>query len=208
MPKPKEIINLNIDSVEESESEDEFEYESSDDNVSVNETVDEEGNIIVNYNENENENEIENDSLENNNYEDSITKSENKITLSDALLEDVNDSNDDDDYDENDDESDDEDVFSITLPDEEMKQTLQIPDNERISRNILTKYEMVRLLGTRAKQISDGSKVFVKYDGAKSAMELAELELKYKMIPLKIKRPMPNGKYEIWKISELEIINI
>jgi DNA-directed RNA polymerase subunit K/omega len=65
---------------------------------------------------------------------------------------------------------------------------------------------MVRLLGTRAKQISDGSKVFVKYDGAKSAMELAELELEHKIIPLKIKRPMPNGRYEIWRLSELEII--
>jgi len=85
--------------------------------------------------------------------------------------------------------------------------TLRIPDDKRISRNILTKYEYVRLLGTRAKQISDGSKVFVKYDGAKSAMELAELELKYKMIPLKIKRPLPNGKYEIWKLSELEILD-
>ena len=61
---------------------------------------------------------------------------------------------------------------------------------------------MVRLIGTRAKQISDGSKVFVKYDGSKSAIELAELELKYKMMPLKIKRPLPNGKFEIWKISE------
>ena len=75
------------------------------------------------------------------------------------------------------------------------------------SKPILTKYEKVRILGTRAKQISDGSKVFVKYECARSAMELAELELKYKMIPLKIKRPMPNGKYEIWKISELTILD-
>ena len=65
---------------------------------------------------------------------------------------------------------------------------------------------MVRLIGTRAKQISDGSKVFVKYDGEKSAIELAELEIKYKMLPLKIKRPLPNGKYEIWKVSELDIL--
>ena len=198
MPKPKEIINLNISSDEESE--DGFEYESSDDNESINETVDEEGNIIVNVNENDNDNENENE----NENEDSITKSENINILSDTLLDDVYDSSEDD----GDDESDDEELFSITLPNEEMQKTLQIPDNERISINILTKYEMVRLLGTRAKQISDGSKVFVKYDGAKSAMELAELELKYKMIPLKIKRPMPNGKYEIWKISELDIINI
>ena len=185
MSKPKEEINLNINtelSDEEDDYNDEYEYNSDND---------------ANYSENI----IQDESLENTNeydkinYNDSVTKSEtnNKITLSDSFLDDDEDDNDDD-------------IFSITNPEKEMKKNFQIPDNERISRNILTKYESVRLLGTRAKQISDGSKVFVKYDGAKSAMELAELELKHKVIPLKIKRPMPNGKYEIWKISELEII--
>jgi DNA-directed RNA polymerase subunit K/omega len=36
-----------------------------------------------------------------------------------------------------------------------------------------------------------------------SPTELALLELKYKTIPIKIKRPLPNGKYEIWRVSEL-----
>jgi DNA-directed RNA polymerase subunit K/omega len=190
MSKPKEEINLNINtelSDEEDDNNDEYEYNSDND---------------ANYSDNDanySENIIQDESLENTNeydkinYNDSVTKSEanNKISLSESFL---------------DDDDDDDDIFSITNPEKEMKKNFQIPDNERISRNILTKYESVRLLGTRAKQISDGSKVFVKYDGAKSAMELAELELKHKVIPLKIKRPMPNGKYEIWKISELEII--
>lgn len=180
----KQEIDLNINT---EVSDDEFEYESSDD-----------GNEEVTEQEDENNTEVnDDDSLENTNeydktnFEDSITKSD-KVNMSDTFMDD--------------DDDDDDDIFSVTLQDEDTKDNLIIPDNKRISRNILTKYERVRLLGTRAKQISDGSKVFVKYDGAKSAMELAELELKHKVIPLKVKRPMPNGKYEIWKISELEVL--
>ena len=34
--------------------------------------------------------------------------------------------------------------------------------------------------------------------------EIAELELKYGVIPILIKRILPNGDYEVWKISELQ----
>ena len=34
--------------------------------------------------------------------------------------------------------------------------------------------------------------------------EIAIEELKHNMIPLKIKRPLPNNKYEIWDIKELD----
>ena len=36
-------------------------------------------------------------------------------------------------------------------------------------------------------------------------MDIAELELENKVIPLKIKRPLPNGKYEIWSVKDLDI---
>ena len=32
---------------------------------------------------------------------------------------------------------------------------------------------------------------------------MAEEELKLNMVPFKIKRPLPNGKYEIWLLEEL-----
>jgi hypothetical protein len=38
----------------------------------------------------------------------------------------------------------------------------------------------------------------------KTPTEIAELELKNNMIPFKIKRRLPNGKFEIWRLSELE----
>ena len=100
----------------------------------------------------------------------------------------------------------DTDIFDYNDPDVEIKGDKRIPDNERTTIPRLTKYEKVRILGTRAKQISDGSKVFIKSNKVKNAMDIAELELEYKVIPLKIKRPLPNGRYEIWAIKELEII--
>ena len=103
-------------------------------------------------------------------------------------------------------DDDDTDIFDQINPEIELKRNLRVPDNERITNPKLTKYEKVRLLGTRAKQISDGSKIFIKSKKVRNAMDIAELELEHKVIPLKIKRPLPNGKYEIWSIKELEIV--
>lgn len=100
----------------------------------------------------------------------------------------------------------DTDVFDYNDPDTEITIEKRIPDNERTTIPRLTKYERVRILGTRAKQISDGSKIFIKSNKVKNAMDIAELELEHKVIPLKIKRPLPNGQYEIWSIKELEVI--
>lgn len=92
----------------------------------------------------------------------------------------------------------------------EEEETLQegdnklVPDEERITPPVLTIYEKVRILGVRAKQLAMGAKVMLKNPGNKSALELAELELKHNMIPFIIHRPLPNGKYERWKLSELE----
>jgi len=74
---------------------------------------------------------------------------------------------------------------------------------ERISSNRLTKYEMVRILGERTKQLIMGAKPLIKnYEGL-SYDKIAEEELKLNMIPFKIKRPLPNNRYEIWSLDEL-----
>lgn len=74
---------------------------------------------------------------------------------------------------------------------------------DRISANRLTKYEMVRILGERIKQLTMGAKPLIKnYEGL-DYDKIAEEELKLNMIPYKIKRPLPNGKYEIWQLDEL-----
>jgi len=76
--------------------------------------------------------------------------------------------------------------------------------NNRISPNRLTKYEMVRILGERTKQLTLGAKPLIKNYQSLTYEQIAEEELKLNMIPYKIKRILPNKKYEIWTLDELK----
>jgi DNA-directed RNA polymerase subunit K/omega len=80
----------------------------------------------------------------------------------------------------------------------------KVEDNKRITNNRLTKYEKVRIIGIRSKQIMMGANILVKGTENMTPTEIALLELKHNMIPFKIKRKLPNGRYEIWKLAELE----
>jgi len=89
--------------------------------------------------------------------------------------------------------------------DEKKEEPVVIVENDkRITFPKLTKYEKVRLIGARAKQISLGAKVMVKNTKGLNPIEIAKLELEFKMIPMKIRRVLPNNNIEIWKLSELE----
>lgn len=83
----------------------------------------------------------------------------------------------------------------------------EIKGDDRVSMNILSKYERTRLLGVRARLLMEGAKPLIKNYESLSFEEIAELELKNKVIPLKIKKPFPNGYFEIWRVSELEILD-
>jgi DNA-directed RNA polymerase I, II, and III subunit RPABC2 len=83
----------------------------------------------------------------------------------------------------------------------------QIVDKLHRTIPILTKFEKTRILGLRAKQLDEGSLPFVKIsnnvvDGYTIALE----ELQQKKIPFIIRRPLPNGGSEYWKLSDLEIV--
>ena len=72
---------------------------------------------------------------------------------------------------------------------------------------ILTKYEKTKILGLRAKQINNGAKPFVKF--SKNIVDgylIALKELEEKIIPVIIRRPLPNGASEYWHLRDLEII--
>ena len=71
----------------------------------------------------------------------------------------------------------------------------------------LTKYEKARILGERAKQINAGGATFIDVDPSIIDGYLIALkELEQKKIPFIIKRPLPNGGCEYWRIKDLEII--
>jgi DNA-directed RNA polymerase I, II, and III subunit RPABC2 len=72
----------------------------------------------------------------------------------------------------------------------------------------LTKYERARILGQRAKQINSGAYPFVKVpENVIDGYIIAEMELKQKRIPFIIRRPLPNGGSEYWKVQDLEDIS-
>lgn len=96
----------------------------------------------------------------------------------------------------------------------EIKGEVIVDENERISKPVLTKYERVGLLTTRTAQLKRGAKPMIKSKdidiNTLPKNEIARLELKHKVIPLVIQRPLPTLdsegrlKKEQWKITELE----
>jgi DNA-directed RNA polymerase subunit K/omega len=71
----------------------------------------------------------------------------------------------------------------------------------------LTKYEKARILGERAKQINAGGTPFIQVEQSMiDGYLIAMKELEEKKIPFIIKRPIPNGGCEYWKLKDLEIL--
>jgi DNA-directed RNA polymerase subunit K/omega len=71
----------------------------------------------------------------------------------------------------------------------------------------ITKYEKAKVLGERAKQLNAGAEPFVEMgheivDGYLIALE----EFEQKKIPMIIRRPLPNGGSEFWRLADLEVL--
>ena len=71
----------------------------------------------------------------------------------------------------------------------------------------LTKYEKARIIGLRATQIAKGSPALVDVGDLDDPVEIALKELMERKIPYIIRRPLPNGTYEDWRVDELRILN-
>ena len=104
------------------------------------------------------------------------------------------------------------DICEITnLMSEKKNEKIIIASNDnRISKNQMTKYELVRILGERTTQLTRGAKPLIKQNKESESLtykEIAIEEIKLNMLPLKIKRFVltSNGsQYEIWSIDELK----
>jgi DNA-directed RNA polymerase subunit K/omega len=71
---------------------------------------------------------------------------------------------------------------------------------------LLTKFEKSSILGLRAKQINSGAPPFVERNGLVDGYQIALEELKQKKLPFTIRRPLPNGTSEYWRVEDLEIL--
>lgn len=72
----------------------------------------------------------------------------------------------------------------------------------------LTKYEETRVIGQRIKQLNTGAEPFVN-DSANILDNsiIAKMELEMKKLPFIIRRPLPGGGSEFWKLKDLLLIN-
>jgi len=70
----------------------------------------------------------------------------------------------------------------------------------------LTKYEKTKLLGLRVVQLNNDAKPYFSANENMSTIEIANREIELKLIPLIIKRPLSNNKFEYWKLKDLEIL--
>jgi len=65
----------------------------------------------------------------------------------------------------------------------------------------LTRFEVARIISARALQIALGAPVLVKSDKI-DAIELAKEEFRKKMVPVTIRRTLPNGEVRIVAIKK------
>lgn len=95
-------------------------------------------------------------------------------------------------------------MAKFELP-EQSKIIIQSNEN-KLSRNILTKYEKTSLIGVRIEQLAYGSPSTLSIkdkEKCKNITDIAELELEQKVIPFMLCRHLPNKTEEYWKIEDL-----
>ena len=80
-------------------------------------------------------------------------------------------------------------------------------DTNHKSQPFLTQYEKTRILGFRTNQLAQGARPLIPVpDYVKTTLEIARMELEQKRLPFLVKRPMPDGSFEYWRLSDLLIL--
>ena len=97
------------------------------------------------------------------------------------------------------------DVMALTTISRDSENNIIDPMHKTIP--ILTRYERARVLGVRAKQLEHNAIPMIDIPANMiDSYLIACEELKQKKIPFIIKRPMPDGTSEYWKLEDLEIV--
>ena len=81
------------------------------------------------------------------------------------------------------------------------------PNEDKITAPFLTKYEKARVIGVRAVQISKNAPLYYNIgenNSCNDPISIAEKELKEGRIPFIIRRYLPDGSFEDWKLSQLK----
>jgi len=77
-------------------------------------------------------------------------------------------------------------------------------DKNHTTYPFLTNYERTKVLSFRSSQICNGSKPYIVVpEGVTEAYDIAKMELDAKKLPFIIKRPLPDGSFEVWRLADL-----
>lgn len=80
-------------------------------------------------------------------------------------------------------------------------------DKHHRSAPFLTQYEKTHILGFRTHQLSMGARPYIAIPAHVTDLrEIARLELEARRLPIIVKRPMPDGTFEKWRLSDLLIL--
>ncbi len=81
------------------------------------------------------------------------------------------------------------------------------PDPNHKSQPFLTQYEKTRILGFRTNQLAQGALPYITVPShIRNPLEIAKMELEQRRLPFIIKRPMPDGTFEYWRLCDLMIL--
>lgn len=83
-----------------------------------------------------------------------------------------------------------------------------IIDPNHTTTPLITRYEKAKVLGIRAEQLSSGGQpaIAIPNDGMSSG-EIAYAEYQAGKIPFIIRRPLPSGKSEYWRVADLQDVS-
>jgi DNA-directed RNA polymerase I, II, and III subunit RPABC2 len=81
------------------------------------------------------------------------------------------------------------------------------PDENHKTYPYLNLYEKARIIGLRANQLSQGARPFIVVPpDITDVKDIARLELAQKRLPFIVKRPLPNGTAEYWRLQDLMLL--
>lgn len=92
-------------------------------------------------------------------------------------------------------------------PSRELEDDAKAADAAHTSQPFLSVYERTKILGFRANQLAQGARPYVVVpEHVTQTLDIAAMELEQRRLPYIIKRPMPNGTFEYWRLSDLMIL--
>jgi len=93
---------------------------------------------------------------------------------------------------------------------ESMKTSLRdarVLDPHHSTYPFLTNYEKTKCISFRASQLNHGAKPYLLVPpGMNDSYQIAKMELEQKRLPYILKRPLPNGDYEVWRLKDLMVL--